>query len=118
MQQSQQQYSGQRRNRWDQTTAEQHDVCALAIQTIITRTNRTAAEMVRQLQILGMEAPQQQLELLQRYAHRMLQNNADQNTPCNILRESYIRAFGAGVGLEIELLKRAYFYCEIICRET
>ena len=58
MQQSQQPYSGQGRNRWDQTIAEQHDVCALAIQTFITRTNRTEAEMVRQLQILGMEALQ------------------------------------------------------------
>ena len=99
MQQSQQPYSGQRRNRWDQTTAEQHDVRALAIQTIISRTNRTAAEMVRQLQILGMEAPQQQVELIHRYAHRMLQNNADQNLPYNVLREAYDRAFGAGVGL-------------------
>ena len=99
MQQSQQPYSGQRRNRWDQTTAEQHDVRALAIQTIISRTNRTAAEMVRQLQILGMEAPQQQVELIHRYAHRMLQKNADQNLPYNVLREAYDRAFGAGVGL-------------------
>ena len=57
------------------------------------------AEMVRQLQILGMEAPQQQVEIIQRYAHRMLQNNADQNIPYNVLREAYDRAFGADVGL-------------------